>query len=135
MFSLACCLEGAHAVPVDEVGTDEAVFAVDAYLVPSLDLAEALIAFGDISCDDIDCSDIDCTTVDASSWIEAASYWISGDNHAATWQSETVVTSVSTSGTHSFKYDDTAGTTTVSGHVGGKLVTDTDTTTIHYLGY
>ena len=92
-------------------------------------------SFGDISCDDIDCSDIDCTTVDASSWIEAASYWISGDNHAATWQSETVVTSVSTSGTHSFKYDDTAGTTTVSGHVGGKLVTDTDTTTIHYLGY
>ena len=44
----ARCLEGAHAVPIDEVGTDEAVFAVDAYLVPSIDFAgPVLIALND----------------------------------------------------------------------------------------
>jgi hypothetical protein len=89
-----------------------------------------------LSADSVACDDVDCETISASSWIEAASFWLTSDqSHGATWQEETVVTSVSTSATHSFKYDDTVGGETVSGHVGGKLVTDKDTTTIHYLGY
>jgi len=107
----------------------------------SLDVDEGATIEGTLSCEDIDagdigCGDIDCGSISSDSWIEAASFWLTSDSsHGATWQSETVVTSVSTSATHSFKYDDTVGGETVSGHVGGKLVTDKATTTIHYLGY
>lgn len=88
----------------------------------------------DVDCSDIDCSAIDCTAVDASSWIEAASYWISGVNHAATWQDATYYTYDRTN-SHKFYYEDTVGTSTVTGYLNGQLITAATSHTIHYLGY
>ena len=88
----------------------------------------------DVDCSDIDCSAIDCTAVDASSWVEAASYWISGVNHAATWQDATYYTYDRTN-SHKFYYEDTVGTSTVTGYLNGQLITAATSHTIHYLGY
>ena len=66
--------------------------------------------------------------------IVADSFEASGTNHAISWKSQTVVTSVSASNEHSFLYGgaDLEPTGRATGRV---LLSTPSTTTIHYLGY
>lgn len=52
----------------------------------------------------------------------------------ATWQSQAVVTGVSTSGSHYFLYTSDTSSQTPSGSASGMLVSSVSTATIHYLG-
>lgn len=93
-----------------------------------------------IDCGDIECGAVNGTSLDTNGGavycglLDVDEVKAGGSTHSVSWQSQTVVTSVSVSTEHSFLYGNAEFEPT--GRATGRIVLSTpSTTTLHYLGY
>lgn len=88
---------------------------------------------GSVDCGAIDCTDVDAGDITATSISVPASSGLKVGTNFASWQSQSVVTGVSVSNSHSFLYGN--ADLIAEGRTSGRVVLSSpSTTTIYYLG-